>query len=82
MNFIFKQNYFLPHSKRSISITKTTWLMLFADVVAVYYENITKHKTMNNVQKTKKIIIYTLHGQHAICNIIVKAGAIDPHSYH
>jgi hypothetical protein len=46
--------YFLPHIKRSISNTKTNWLMLFAEIIALYYEHTTKDKTMDNVHETKQ----------------------------
>jgi hypothetical protein len=34
----------IPHRKHSASITMTNWLMLFREIIAVYFENHTKHK--------------------------------------
>jgi hypothetical protein len=37
---------FLPQRKQRASITKINWLTLFKEIIAVYSENHTKHKTL------------------------------------
>jgi hypothetical protein len=47
---LFK-NHFIPHREHAVSVIKTTRLMMFREVVAVYCENRTK--CLNGVDKVR-----------------------------
>jgi hypothetical protein len=58
--------FFLPKRKQCVSITKISWLMLFKEMIAIYYEN--NRKPINTVR------VESAH--------LLNAKAGGTHSYH